>query len=51
MQGVFKENKDLKYLKEDFKTFLEKKDTKEPTQIIKPTEIEKETLILDEVEL
>jgi hypothetical protein len=51
MKGVFKENKDLKYLKEDFKTFLEKKDTKEPAQIIKPAEIEKETLVLDEVEL
>lgn len=51
MKGVFKENKDLKYLKEEFKTFVEKKETKEPTQTTKSNELPKEALVLEEVEL
>ena len=51
MKGVFKENKELKYLKEEFKTFVEKKETKEPTQTIQTNEISKEAFVLEEVEL
>ncbi|MBP6584604.1 MAG: hypothetical protein KA215_02955 [Flavobacterium sp.] len=51
MKGVFKENKEIKYLKEEFKTFVEKKQLKKPLQTINTNEIQKETLVLEEVEL
>lgn len=51
MKGVFKENKDLKYLKEEFKTFIEKKNSNEPPNNTKPNEIPQETLVLEVVEL
>jgi hypothetical protein len=52
MKGVFKENKDLLFLKEEFSTFVKKKQQKpkeksEKTNTVSP----KETLILEEVEL
>ena len=51
MKGVFKENKEIKYLKADFKTFVEKKQSKKTTHPIKSNEIPQETLVLEEVEL
>lgn len=51
MKGVIKENKDIKYLKEEFKTFVEKKQTKDSKKLIKAVEISQETLVLEEVEL
>lgn len=51
MKGVFKENTELKYLKEEFKTFVKNKQSKKPTHPIKSNEIPQETLVLEEVEL
>ncbi len=51
MKGVFKENKDLKFLKEEFSNFLKKK--KQPA-LEKPQNNQaerKETTLLEEVEL
>ncbi|WP_396184313.1 hypothetical protein [Flavobacterium sp.] len=47
MKGVFKENKEIKYLKAEFKTFVEKKQTKESKRIIKTNNILQETLVLE----
>lgn len=54
MKGVFKNNEELKYLKEEFKTFVENKETKESSEIIneilvEDSEVLKETLVLEEV--
>jgi hypothetical protein len=51
MKGVFKENTELKYLKEAFKTFVKNKQSKKPTHPIKFNEIPKDPLVLEEVEL
>lgn len=51
MKGVFKENKELKYLKEEFKTFVEKKQTKDSKRTVKANEITQEILVLEETEL
>jgi len=51
MKGVFKENKDLKFLKQEFSNFLKKK--KQPSAE-KPENVQaekNETLVLEEVEL
>jgi hypothetical protein len=47
MKGVFKENKEIKYLKAEFKTIVEKKQTKESKRIIKTNNILQETLVLE----
>ena len=51
MKGVFKENKELQFLKEEFSNFLKKK--KQPTaEKAKNVQTEKsEILILEEVKL
>lgn len=50
MKGVFKDNKDLKYLKEEFKTFVQNKEAKEnKTNVEESNELPKETLVLEEV--
>ena len=51
MKGVFKENKELKYLKEEFKTFVEKKQTKDSKRTVKANEITQDILVLEETEL
>ena len=51
MKGVFKENKEIKYLKAEFKTFVEKKQTKDSKRTVKTNNIPQETLVLEEVEL
>jgi|GEM_PF-1657587 hypothetical protein len=51
MKGVFKENKELQFLKEEFSNFLKKK--KQPSAE-KPENVQtekRETLVLEEVEL
>lgn len=51
MKGVFKENKDLKFLKEEFSNFLKKKKqpiVEEPENVASE---KKETMVLEEVEL
>jgi hypothetical protein len=48
MKGVFKENKDLVFLKEEFSTFVKKK---KQTKTEKSSNSPKETLVLEEVEL
>ena len=52
MKGVINGNTDIKYLKEEFKTFVEQKQLKETTnpKNTKETNTE-EKLILEEVEL
>lgn len=51
MKGVFKGNKDIKYLKEEFSTFLKKKKHFVIGKSEKNQENKKESLVLEEVEL
>lgn len=51
MKGVFKENKDLVFLKEEFSTFIKKKKQNPIDKTKKASTIQKEELVFDEVEL
>jgi hypothetical protein len=51
MKGVFKENKDLVFLKEEFTTFVKKKKQTKSDIAEKVSNPKKETLLLEEVEL
>ncbi|MDP2161265.1 MAG: hypothetical protein Q8K02_12325 [Flavobacterium sp.] len=51
MKGVFKENKDLLFIKEEFNTFLKKKKETTSEKKQKPQAEKEETLTLEEVEL
>lgn len=51
MKGVFKENKDLVFLKEEFSTFVKKKKQNPTDKTKKASTPQKEELVLEEVEL
>jgi hypothetical protein len=51
MKGVFKENKDLVFLKEEFSTFVKKKKQNPVDKTQKTSTPQKEELVLEEVEL
>lgn len=51
MKGVFKENKDLVFLKEEFSTFVKKKKQNPSDKTKKASAIQKEELVLEEVQL
>jgi len=51
MKGVFKENKDLVFLKEEFSTFVKKKKQNPSDKTKKTSAIQKEELVLEEVQL
>lgn len=51
MKGVFKENKDLVFLKEEFSTFVKKKKQNPTDKTKKASTRQKEELVLEEVEL
>ncbi len=51
MKGVFKENKDLVFLKEEFSTFVKKKKQNPTDKTKKASTPQKEELVFDEVEL
>ncbi|WP_333696623.1 hypothetical protein [Flavobacterium sp.] len=52
MKGVFKENKDLVFLKEEFSTFVKKKKQSPTEKSEKVNAIpQKETLVLEEAQL
>lgn len=51
MKGVFKENKDLVFLKEEFSTFVKKKKQNPIDKTKKASTPQKEELVLEEVEL
>jgi hypothetical protein len=51
MKGVFKENKDLVFLKEEFTTFVKKKKQNPGDKTKQASTPQKEELVLEEVEL
>lgn len=51
MKGVFKENKDLVFLKKEFSTFVKKKKQNPSDKTKKAPTIQKKELFLEEVEL